>query len=292
MMTGAAPMTDSLTDAHRHVSEIVRASGSSFAPAMAALPPDRRRAMFSVYAYCRAVDDIADGTDPPPARLAQLAAWREELDRIRAGRPVLPVAIALADAIERFDLPMTELQAVLSGMEMDAAETMVRPPLDRLRLYCRRVAGSPGLLSIRIFGAEGAEAEAFALALGEALQLTNILRDVDEDAARGRLYLPHELLIRHGIGAPAVDGVVAHPHLPAVCEALAAQAVERFERADALLARVDRRLLRPAVQMMVVYRALLRRLRRRGWAQARRPVRVPTWEKAVLMLRAHLPPGR
>ncbi len=179
---------------------IVRRSGSSFFWGMRLLPLRRRQAMYAVYAFCRTVDDIADRPGEQAGRQAELDGWRAEIDRLYAGgRLTEPVAAALLPAVREFDLPKVEFEAVIDGMESDLRRQNVAPSMAALRLYCRRVAGAVGLLSIRCFGAEGRDAEKLAVALGEALQLTNILRDLGEDAADGRLYLPAELLERHGI---------------------------------------------------------------------------------------------
>lgn len=253
-----------------HVRRVVAQSGTSFLLGMKMLGRARREAMFAVYAFCREVDDIADdeAVDPEAGtddRLARLAEWRTEIDRLYAGRPTRLTARALAGPVRDYGLPKAEFLAVIEGMEMDAREAMRAPPQDALRHYCRCVAGAVGLLSIRVFGARGAAAEAFALALGEALQLTNILRDLVEDAARGRLYLPAEVLAAHGLDGAAPEVVLADPALDPVCRAVAGLARDRFAEADRLLAQSDRRALRPALPMMGVYERILDRLLARGW---------------------------
>jgi phytoene synthase len=174
---------------------------------------------------------------------------------------------------------------MIDGMEMDAGGTMHAPPMAELVRYCRRVAGAVGLLSIRVFGGDNEEVRRGALALGEALQLTNILRDLSEDAARGRLYLPRELLERHRVVATDPLRALRDPSLPDVCDALAARAGERFAAAERHFAHGDRRTLRPALVMMHVYRRTLDRLIARGWRQLEQPVRLATPERLWLALR-------
>ena len=175
---------------------------------------------------------------------------------------------------------------MIDGMELDAGERMRAPSLAELERYCRCVAGAVGLLSVRVFGAaRGPRVEQGALALGEALQLTNILRDLTEDAGRGRLYLPREWLQRHGIAGSEPDLVLAHPALPEVCAALAERARQRFAHAERLLAAGDRRPLRPALVMMQVYRRTLERLVARGWRRLDQPVRLARPERLWLALR-------
>lgn len=271
------------------VEAIVRRSGSSFFWGMRVLPPERRRAMYAVYAFCRTVDDIADGPGDSDARQARLDTWRAELNRLYgSGEPQDPVARALLPAIRRYDLPRAEFEAVIAGMEMDLRDRNVAPAMAALLLYCRRVAGAVGLLSIRCFGADEPEAAELAIVLGEALQLTNILRDLGEDAAAGRLYLPAELLQRHGVATRGPDAVLDDPRLPAVCRELAALARERYAEARWLIARCDRRHIKPAILMMARYEALLGCLEAAGWREPRRRVSLPRW-RSLLLLRHLLP---
>ncbi|NYZ16712.1 presqualene diphosphate synthase HpnD [Azospirillum sp. RWY-5-1] len=263
---GEAPGIDPVA----HVTEVVRRSGSSFTLGMRILPRERREAMFAIYAFCREVDDVADEPNPDAVKLALLADWRREIDALYEGRPGRPTTRALAGPVRRFGLPKDEFVAVIDGMEMDVVSPLHAPDMETLRLYCRRVAGAVGLLSLHAFGAEEPEARGFAVALGEALQLTNILRDVEEDAGRDRLYLPGDLLRRHGIdpsagGATGVAAVLAHPGLDAACRDLAAVARARFAEADRALASCARAPLRPALLMMGIYEDVLNRLERRGW---------------------------
>jgi phytoene synthase len=275
----------SFADDNRHVREVTRAAGSSFYWAMRILPPARRQAMFAIYAFCRVVDDIADGDAPDVEKRRQLAEWRTEIGRIYDGTPVHPVARALVRPTQTYGLRKEDFLAVIDGMEMDVGVGIRAPGLDDLDLYCRRVAGAVGLLSIRAFGAGGPKAEEFAIALGSALQLTNILRDIKEDAAIGRLYLPFELLRKYGIVSVDPDEVLAHPALPAVCDDLARIACGCFDRAEKALAECDRQTLRPAVVMMMHYRRILTRLMESGWRVLGRRVGISKVEKVWLAVR-------
>jgi presqualene diphosphate synthase len=287
----ARPQTDDAPTAfdpatgRAHVQAVVAASGTSFYWSMRLLPRVKRDAMYAIYAFCREVDDIADGALPPVVKLAQLAAWRAEVEALFAGRASWPTTLALVQPVERFDLPKAEFDAMIDGMEMDAGERMRAPPLAELERYCRCVAGAVGLLSVRVFGAHGPASERGALALGEALQLTNILRDLAEDAARGRLYLPRELLKQQGIAIGDPERVLEHQALPEVCGALAGRARQRFGDAERLFADTDRRQLRPALVMMQVYWRILERLIARGWQRLDQPVRLAKPERLWLALR-------
>lgn len=274
-----------LAAAETHVHDVVVRSGSSFYWGMRLLPTAKRKAMFAIYAFCREVDDVADGDAPAAIKLAELGAWRREIDALFAGRPAHPTTRALVAPVQRFDLPRAEFHAMIDGMEMDASDRMCAPAMAALTRYCRCVAGAVGMLSIRVFGARGAEIEQGAVALGEALQLTNILRDLTEDAARGRLYLPRELLLEHGVPVAEPMAVLRDPALPAVCGALAERARGRFAEAERRFARADRRRLRPALVMMHVYRRTLDRLIARGWVRLDQPVRLSRPERLWLALR-------
>ena len=243
----------------------VEAAGTSFYWAMRLLPEDRRNGMYAVYAWCREVDDIADGDRPVAFKLAALAAWRDEIAALYEGRPRQLMARALREPMLRYGLRRQDFLALIDGMEMDAREDIRAPDLATLDLYCARVASAVGHLSVHIFGDAGPAAHRVADALGRALQLTNILRDLVEDAQRGRLYLPREILDRHGVGSSEPGVVIAHPTLPAVCREVAGLAERHFRDAESAMALCRRRAMRPAALMAAVYRATLRQLLRSNW---------------------------
>ena len=287
-LAGSLPANDAARDAasaRAHARAVAFRSGSSFLLGMRVLPERRRAAMYAIYAFCREVDDIADEAGAVDQKLAALDAWRAEIEQLYLGQPGRPTTRALLDAVQDFALPKDAFLAVIDGMEMDAREAMVAPDRDAFALYCRRVAGAVGRLSIRAFGADGPAAEELAETLGDALQITNVLRDLDEDAERGRLYLPADLLAEAGLPAGPPAEVLAHPALARVCAALAAEARRHFARSAELIAACDRSAVRPAVGMMQVNRRVLARLEQRGWAAPRRPVRVSRLEKAWIALR-------
>ena len=221
----------------------------------------------------------------PASKRAELALWRAEVEALYAGRPSRPTTLALVEPIERFGLPRAEFDAMIDGMEMDAGATMRAPRMVELERYCRCVAGAVGVLSVRVFGARSPDRDAGAVALGDALQLTNILRDLAEDARFGRLYLPRELLQQHRIPGSDPFSALAAPGLPKVCDALAARARTGFADAERHFAHGDRRALRPALVMMHVYRRTLERLIGRGWRQLEHPVRLARPERLWLALR-------
>ena len=243
----------------------VEAAGTSFYWAMRLLPKHRRNGMYAVYAFCREVDDIADGERPVEHKIAALAAWREEIDALYAGHPRHLVAQALSEPAVRYDLRRRDFLAIIDGMEMDAREDIRAPDLATLDLYCARVASAVGHLSVHVFGDPSDAAHAVAESLGRALQLTNILRDLDEDAGRGRLYLPREVLDRHGIRGTDPKAVLRHPALPAVCREVAAIAEEHFQSSMRAMECCSRRAMRPAAVMAAIYHATLSALLRSEW---------------------------
>ncbi|WP_428666395.1 presqualene diphosphate synthase HpnD [Reyranella sp.] len=263
-------------------------SGSSFYAAMRVMPKAEREAMFAVYMYCRLVDDIADdGTRPRPERAAALARWREDLQALYAGRPAGQAAF-LQGPVRDFGLKQADFLGVIDGMDMDVEADIRAPDLATLDLYCSRVAGAVGRLSVRIFGMDEGPGHELAHRLGDALQLTNILRDLDEDAAIGRLYLPRELLTQAGIDTTDPVAAIADPRVDRACRALAAVALDHFAAADRLLrSRPRGRLLAPRL-MAAVYRALLQDMLAVGWAPPRRRARIGKPRLLYLVARASL----
>ena len=269
----------------RAVAEAVSASGSSFTWAMRLLDAPRRDAMFAVYAFCRAVDDVVDEPGTPEEKARQLAFWRAEVGRLRDGRPESAIGRALVPALHAFDLREADFLAIVDGMEMDAGAPIVAPDLAGLDLYCARVASAVGHLAVRIFGAPTPAGARVADHLGRALQLTNILRDLAEDAEIGRLYLPSELLDEAGIATRVPDEVLRHPALPVVCRRVAAMAATHFAAAEAAMAECPRRAMRPARVMMSVYRLTYERLIAADWQDPFTPVKVSKALKLALALR-------
>lgn len=238
----------------------VRAASTSFYWAMRLLPRERREAIFAVYAFCRAVDDIADDEPSKEKRDAGLAEWRREIDALYANDPRHPITRALLTGRKAFGLRRADFLAVIDGMEMDADGPIVAPDLKTLDLYCDRVASAVGRLCVCIFGDSSPHGMAVAEHLGRALQLTNIARDVDEDAAIGRVYLPRELLEKYGIPPTPPAEIMRHPAYPKLWREFAGMAAQQFEKAQEALSICSRSTMRPARIMMEVYRLNLKRL--------------------------------
>ena len=268
-----------------HVNRVVARSGTSFLWGMRALSAERRRAIYAIYAFCREVDDIVDEPGENAHKRRMLAAWRQEIGRLYAGEPGWPTTKALLKPVRRFNLPREEFLAVIEGMEIDA-ETKVRMQnLDELLHYCRKVAGAVGMLSIHAFGVPQNPGYQIAEKLGTALQLTNILRDLKEDAALQRLYVPLDLLSKHGVASAPPNEVLFHPGFSGACAELAGRARVYYAETERLIAEYGWRRIRPAVLMMVVYRELLDRLEERGWKRIDVSVRLTRLRKILLALR-------
>jgi len=249
----------------------VKASGSSFYWAMRLMDGERRAALFAVYAFCREVDDIADDPDPAADKMAALADWRARVAALCAGTPrAATLDRALAAAAADYGLRRADFEAVIEGMEMDAQGPIRAPDADELDRYCDRVAAAVGRLCVRVFGAPEAAGRELADRLGRALQLTNIIRDVEEDTQIGRLYLPEYALREAGIAAREPRAVCADPALAQAKAALARWAEREFDGAKAALARCETGDLRPAIIMMRVYERIFARLKARGFAPVSR----------------------
>ena len=260
------------------------ASGSSFYAAMRILPAEQRQAMFQIYSFCRKVDDIADSDGPRDERLAALQQWRDDIDALYRGQP--PARLAdYVGSVKRFDLQRADFLAIVDGMEMDVPQDIRAPDLATLDLYCDRVASAVGRLSVRVFGLPESDGIGLAHHLGRALQLTNILRDIDEDASLGRLYLPREWLSQAGITGTDPLEVAADPRIPDVCAPLVQRARMHFAKSDEIMARNPRRIVRAPRIMSKYYSSILDLLIARGFAPPRDSVRVSKLTKLAIVLR-------
>jgi len=261
-----------------------RASGSSFYTAMRIMPKAQREAMYEIYSFCRKVDDIADSPGPRDYRLDQLKVWRADIDAIYSGSSVTR-ARSLVKWVKQFGLKREDFQAVIDGMEMDVHADIRAPDWATLDAYCDRVASAVGRLCVRVFRMDEKAGIALAYHLGRALQLTNILRDIDEDATIGRLYLPREALREAGITETRPDLVVADARIGKVCEQVAARAAEHFAESDRIMDKCARKTVRAPRIMRVAYGAIYQALLKRGWARPRAPVKVSKPRLILTILR-------
>jgi len=264
-----------------------KVAGSSFYAGMRVLPEAEREGMFAIYAFCRIVDDIADDEGAPSAaRATALEQWRTDLAALYAGTPA-GQAEFLRPAVMRFGLELADFRAVVDGMAMDIpgsgeGDGPVRwPDYATLDLYCDRVASAVGRLSVKVFGMDRNPGIALAFHLGRALQLTNILRDIDEDAGIGRVYLPAEALAAAGIIPTTPEALVADPRLDAAARWVVPHALEHYRQADAILSARPRGLLLAPRLMQAAYARVLRKTAAAGWAAPRRRIGV---NKPLLLL--------
>jgi phytoene synthase len=236
-------------------------SGSSFYYSFLFLPPERRRAITALYAFCREVDDAVDETSDDSVARTKLAWWRKELATMLAGAPTHPVTRALLPHMETYKLSGEHLAAIIDGMEMDLTQTRY---LDYagLKRYCWHVAGVVGIMSASIFGASRPETLQYAERLGLAFQLTNIIRDVGEDARKGRIYLPVNELQQFGVTAADILNARHSDNFEKLMQFQSARAQKAYDEAFALLAPEDRRTQRPGLIMAAIYRTLLNEIER------------------------------
>jgi phytoene synthase len=240
--------------------------------------------MFQIYSFCRQVDDIADSDGPREQRLAALQQWRDDIEALYRGQP--PARLRdYAASVQTFGLKREDFLAIVDGMEMDVPAEIRAPDLATLDLYCDRVASAVGRLSVRVFGLPQEDGILLAHHLGRALQLTNILRDIDEDAGIGRLYLPLEGLLHAGITSTDPEKVISDPALAKVCAPLAARARAHFAKADEVMDRNSRRTVRAPRIMSKYYRAILELLVARGFTLPRAPVRLNKAARIAILLR-------
>ncbi|MGK9168754.1 squalene/phytoene synthase family protein [Inquilinus limosus] len=284
LAVGAKPLDDAAL-----VRMAVFRAKSSFAAGMRILPAEGRRAIYAVYGFCRQVDDIADSAATVEEKTASLLAWRRRLDRIFAGRGEDPLDRELISAIRRFGLPRAEFEGMLDGMTIDAATEVRIADRAGLAHYARCVAGTVGVMAVKIFGCPDQASEAFAVVQGEALQLTNILRDVDEDAALGRLYLPDSWLQEAGISTDRpIPEIVADPRIAQVCARLAAEIQPLYAALPGLMPPGTEKRMKAALIMQHSYRRIFEKLQARGYADRTVRPRLSKRERIGILLSALL----
>ena len=261
----------------------LEAAGTSFSWAMHLVPVQRRKAVYALFAFCREVDDVADGEASPSLKQILLTNWRNEIAHLYTGRPRHTVTLGLNKAIHLYGLQCRDFLAIIDGAEMKAQTVIRAPSLAQLERYCDCAAVAVSRLLLRIFGNETPAGERVAEQLGRALQFT-ILRDLVRDAKRHRLYLPRELLHAHGIYATTPSWVLAQPALPDICRDFALLADRHYVGAAEAISAGPRSTMRPAAVMLGINHALLDELFARGWRQLDEPARLPSWRKLALLL--------
>ncbi len=262
-------------------------SGSSFYYSFLFLPPLRRRAITALYAFCREVDDVVDECDDPQIAATKLVWWRQELDRMYAGQPQHPVTQALQPLLTEFNLPQEQLLEIIDGMEMDLQQSRYLD-FKALSLYCYRVASVVGLLAAEIFGLTDRQTLKYAHDLGMAFQLTNIIRDVGEDARRGRVYLPMDELKRFGVSVADILNSRYSDNFRQLMEFQIERAEHYYEQAMSQLPAVDRKTQRPGLIMAAIYRTLLDEIKRDGCQVLTQRTSLPPLRKIWIACRTWL----
>ncbi len=238
-------------------------SGSSFYYSFLFLPEERRRAIIALYAFCREVDDVVDECSDASVARIKLAWWRKEISDIYQGQPQHPVARALSEVVGKFRLQEQHLQEIINGMEMDL-DYNAYPDFESLKRYCYRVASVVGILSAEIFGYRDPRTPQYAADLGMAFQLTNIIRDVGEDARRGRIYLPLDEMQQYGVSTADISQARETDNFKRLMEFQIERALGFYERAFAQLPDIDRKRQRAGIIMAAIYRAVLDEIRADG----------------------------
>ena len=276
-----------MTDPHAYCQEKASSSGSSFYYSFMFLPPERRQAITALYAFCREVDDVVDECHDLQVAQTKLDWWRNEVRQVYGGQPQHPVGQALKDVIQRFPLPMEQLLEVIDGMQMDLNQTRY---LDwkALNLYCYRVASVVGLLSAEIFGYTNRQTLKYAHDLGLAFQLTNIIRDVGEDARRGRIYLPVDELQRFNVPARQILDAKHSDNFRELMAFQAARARQLYDQAFAQLPAEDRKAQRPGLIMAAIYRTLLDEIKRDNCPVMNQHISLPPLRKLWIACRTWL----
>jgi phytoene synthase len=260
-------------------------SGSSFHYSFRLLDPERRRAITALYAFCREVDDAVDEVSDPDIARVKIAWWRTEVDALFNGSPRHPVTMALLPVVRRFELPQAHLQTVIDGMQMDL-DAVRYVDFAGLELYCHRVAGVVGLMSAEIFGYADPATRGYARDLGVAFQLTNIIRDVGEDARRGRIYLPQDELARFGVASSDLLRAKSSPEFARLMAFQVDRARSWYDRALAQLPASDRRAQRAGLAMAAIYRTLLDEIARDGYQVLDRRIALTPLRKLWIATRA------
>lgn len=266
-----------------YCSRLTRQSRSNFYYSFLFLPKEKREAMYAVYAFCRSVDDVADGPAPLLEKRTSLDEWRRELDRCYHGKAVHPITMTLTQAIRRFSIPQEYFDELITGVEMDLTCSRY-PTFPELYTYCYRVAGVVGLMCIEMFGYRNPHAKDYAVNLGVALQLTNIMRDLRVDAERGRIYLPQEELTRFGYSERELLQGVYNPAFVELMRSCSEQARQYFHSARQSLAVEDRRSLFAAEIMGTIYYQLLETIEASGYRVFDRTITLPTRRKLWIAL--------
>ena len=275
---------------NKQIKKIVKKSGSSFFWGMYILPTKERRAIYTLYAFCRHIDDIVDGQESLSHKMELLEAWRLELDNIYDKKvPASDIGRNIYKNCMRFNLPKRELISLLDSISMDLPDPLRAPSLEEFERYCRGVACAPGSMSLRILGCKDEDLiKALSLSLGMAMQITNILRDVREDALAGRLYIPEEFLQKAGILSTDPMTVVVDKNLAVAREELAQMADKNYAEAFKQIKKLDKKIARSIRAIAYIYKKYFDIMQNRGWEVISPKPRIGYLSKLFLILKAFI----
>lgn len=257
-------------------------SGSSFYYSFLSLPADKRRAIIALYAFCREVDDVVDAESEPQVKRIKLEWWRDEVKRLFSGQAQHPITLALTPVIAAYNLPMEYFREILDGMEMDLYNSTYAT-YKELSLYCYRVASVVGLMSAEIFGYQDRNTLKYAHELGLAFQLTNIIRDVHEDAGKGRLYLPADELAHYGVSPQDIRQGKQTAQFTALIKKQADRALLHYHNAFAYLPECDRYTQRAGLIMAGIYQCILREIIKDNYQVLQHRISLPPWRKLWIL---------
>ena len=283
---------NTLIDSNHEISDLnaviskVKESGTSFYWAMRLLPIEKRYTMFSIYAFCREVDDIVDSFDSPEEKLIKLAIWQNEINHLFDRTPTTPITRVLDQFFNLYKFSKEDFCAIIEGMKTDSVQKLQIKDMTELLLYCDRVASSVGRLSNTVFGIDPEISIKLAKHLGIALQLTNILRDIKEDEDRNRIYLPKSLLDKHSVQFSKLSDINQNQGFMNVCKEIADLAEKNFSIATSLISKCNSSQIRPVIIMLKIYYHLLRKMKTRGLQNINTPVRVSRIMKLFISIRA------
>ena len=272
-----------------NIKQIVKKSGTSFFWSMRLLPTAQRNAMYTIYAFCRHIDDIVDGNTPVAEKMELLRAWREELDNIYDKKvPTTDIGRKIYKNCMRFKLPKEELLMLIESIGMDVPNPVQAPDMAKFYRYCRGVAGVPGSLTLRILGEKNENLiNDLSVCLGNALQITNILRDVKEDALDNRLYIPREILQNAKIESTDPMTVVVDKNLVFAREELAKIAKDFYNQADAMIPKLDKKAMKHVRMIEAIYRRYFDIMNNRGWEIISPKPTLSKYQKLSLALKAY-----
>lgn len=273
-------------EAQSYCTAYTKKSGSNFYYSFFFLPKPKRDAMYTVYAFCKAVDSTVDEPPAGSRPKEELQRWRNELDAVYSGTPSSPIMISLAHHVKTLNIPKAYFEELIKGVEMDLFNNRY-VTFDELSLYCYRVASVVGLICLHIFGVTSARAQDYAVALGMAFQMTNVLRDVGTDAAQGRIYLPLDDLRQYNYPEKSLLNQAYSPEFRMLMEHEASRALLYYKRADAALAALppaDRRALTVAEIMRGIYRRIFEDIQRSNYHVFRQRITLSTTRRVLIAL--------